>query len=136
MTRSSSASITPPWPAGRSQWTPQRRAYYPGQDAGAPLSANELDRISLVVGKEGKISQRASIGEVSGSWADSVASVNTLISDLVHPTSETARVIGAVAKGDLAQTMALEIEGRPLETRPPRRIQLAPPDGEAIKTGT
>src|ERR1700684_4111874 len=77
--------------------------------------ANELERISLVVGKEGKISQRASIGEVSGSWADSVASVNTLISDLVHPTSETARVIGAVAKGDLAQTMALEIEGRPLE---------------------
>ena len=77
--------------------------------------ANELERISLVVGKEGKIGQRASIGDVSGSWADSVASVNTLISDLVHPTSETARVIGAVAKGDLAQTMALEIEGRPLE---------------------
>src|SRR5207249_1374148 len=40
---------------------------------------------------------------------------NTLIGDLVHPTSETARVIGAVAKGDLSQTMALEIEGRPLE---------------------
>ncbi len=77
--------------------------------------AKELERISLVVGKEGKINQRASIGEVSGSWADSIASVNTLVSDLVHPTSETARVIGAVAKGDLAQTMALEIEGRPLE---------------------
>ena len=44
-----------------------------------------------------------------------MASVNTLIGDLVHPTSETARVIGAVAKGDLSQTMALEIEGRPLE---------------------
>src|SRR5437660_1656039 len=77
--------------------------------------ANELERISRVVGKEGKISQRASIGEVGGSWAESIASVNTLISDLVHPTSGTARVIGAVAKGDLAQTMALEIEGRPLE---------------------
>jgi HAMP domain-containing protein/signal transduction histidine kinase/CheY-like chemotaxis protein len=75
----------------------------------------ELDRISRMVGKEGKITQRASIGEVSGSWADSIASVNTLISDLVHPTSETARVIGAVAKGDLAKTMALEVEGRPLE---------------------
>ena len=44
--------------------------------------AKELERISRVVGKEGKISQRASIGEVTGSWADSVASVNTLISDL------------------------------------------------------
>jgi HAMP domain-containing protein/signal transduction histidine kinase/CheY-like chemotaxis protein len=77
--------------------------------------ATELERMSRVVGKEGKIGQRASIGEVSGSWAASVASVNALISDLVHPTSETARVIGAVAKGDLSQTMALEIEGRPLE---------------------
>src|SRR5579884_3665401 len=77
--------------------------------------ANELERISRVVGKEGKIGQRASIGDVSGAWEDSVASLNTLISDLVHPTSETARVIGAVAKGDLSQTMALDIEGRPLE---------------------
>ena len=77
--------------------------------------AQELERLSRVVGKEGKINQRADIGEVTGAWAESVASVNTLIGDLVHPTSETARVIGAVAKGDLSQTMALEIEGRPLE---------------------
>src|SRR5439155_1086774 len=34
---------------------------------------------------------------------------------LVHPTRETARVIGAVAQGDLSQTMALEIDERPLE---------------------
>jgi HAMP domain-containing protein/signal transduction histidine kinase/CheY-like chemotaxis protein len=74
----------------------------------------ELERLGRVVGKEGKISQRASIGEVTGAWQDSVESVNALISDLVHPVSETARVIGAVAKGDLSQTMALEIEGRPL----------------------
>src|SRR5207247_2254726 len=45
----------------------------------------------------------------------SVDSVNQLISDLVYPTSDTARVIGAVAKGDLSQTMATEREGRPLE---------------------
>jgi HAMP domain-containing protein/signal transduction histidine kinase/DNA-binding response OmpR family regulator len=76
--------------------------------------SEELERLSRVVGKEGKISQRAEIGEVTGSWKESVDSVNTLIGDLVHPTSETARVIGAVAKGDLSQTMALEIEGRPL----------------------
>src|SRR5205807_2291968 len=41
--------------------------------------------------------------------------INVLIGDLVQPTSETARVIGAVAKGDLSQTMATEIEGRPLK---------------------
>ncbi|MEK7231581.1 MAG: HAMP domain-containing protein, partial [Pseudomonadota bacterium] len=33
----------------------------------------------------------------------------------VHPTSETARVIGAVAQGDLSQTMALEVNDRPLQ---------------------
>src|ERR1043166_7600210 len=76
--------------------------------------SEELDRMSRVVGKEGKISQRASIGSVSGSWDANIASVNALISDLVYPVSETARVIGAVAKGDLSQTMAMEIEGRPL----------------------
>jgi HAMP domain-containing protein/signal transduction histidine kinase/CheY-like chemotaxis protein len=77
--------------------------------------ARELDRLSRVVGKEGRISQRASLGDVSGSWADAILSVNELVSDLVHPTSETARVIGAVAQGDLSQTMALEIDDRPLQ---------------------
>jgi HAMP domain-containing protein/signal transduction histidine kinase/DNA-binding response OmpR family regulator len=77
--------------------------------------ARELDRLSRVVGKEGRIAQRASLGDVSGSWADAITSVNDLVSDLVHPTSETARVIGAVAQGDLSQTMALDMEGRPLQ---------------------
>src|SRR5438552_9847336 len=77
--------------------------------------ARELDRMSRVVGKEGKIAQRASLGDVSGSWSDAIDCINTLIGDLVHPTSETARVIGAVAQGDLSQTMALEIDDRPLQ---------------------
>jgi HAMP domain-containing protein/signal transduction histidine kinase len=75
----------------------------------------ELARIGRVVGKEGRIRQRASLGEASGSWADAMRSVNNLIEDLVHPTSEMARVIGSVAKGDLSQTIATEIEGRALE---------------------
>src|SRR5436853_333376 len=77
--------------------------------------ARELGRLSRVVGKEGKIHQRASLDAVSGFWSDSIDSVNELISDLVHPTSETARVIGAVAQGDLSQTMALEVKDRPLQ---------------------
>src|SRR2546422_610583 len=75
----------------------------------------ELERVSRVVGKEGKISQRASLGNVGGSWATLVDSVNILIDDLVRPTSEMSRVIGAVANGDLSQTMALEVDERPLE---------------------
>ncbi|MFP5264724.1 MAG: HAMP domain-containing protein, partial [Blastocatellia bacterium] len=77
--------------------------------------SKELQRISSVVGKEGKITQRASIGNVSGSWAAEIDSLNSMISDLAQPTTEVSRVIGAVAKGDLSQTMALEIEGRPLK---------------------
>ena len=75
----------------------------------------EFERINTVVGKEGKISQRASIGEAGGAWAACVESVNSLIGDLVQPTAEVARVIGSVARGDLSQTMALDIEGRPLK---------------------
>ncbi|BAY44080.1 GAF sensor hybrid histidine kinase [Scytonema sp. HK-05] len=75
----------------------------------------ELQRISNVVGKDGKISERASLGKVQGSWSDCVDSVNTLVTDLVQPTAETARVIRAVANGDLSQTIAPEIEGRPLK---------------------
>ncbi|WP_245478212.1 MULTISPECIES: HAMP domain-containing protein [unclassified Mesorhizobium] len=50
----------------------------------------------------------------TGSWESSVRSVNDLIEDMVQPTAEVARVIGAVAKGDLSQTMMVEIDGRPL----------------------
>jgi HAMP domain-containing protein/signal transduction histidine kinase/DNA-binding response OmpR family regulator len=77
--------------------------------------AEELARLSLVVGKEGKVKQRGSLGDVRGFWKSSIDSVNLLIDDLVHPTSETARVIGAVAQGDLSQTMALEVDDRPLQ---------------------
>ncbi|HKQ40184.1 MAG TPA: HAMP domain-containing protein, partial [Verrucomicrobiae bacterium] len=78
-------------------------------------STEDLNRISRLVGREGRINQRLASGTVSGAWAERVESVNTLINCLVHPISETARVIGAVAKGDLSQTMDTEFEGRRLE---------------------
>src|SRR5471030_3060643 len=77
--------------------------------------AEELSRLRQKVGKEGKLKQRAQMGDVRGFWRDQVHYVNALIDDLVHPTSETARVIGAVAQGDLSQTMELEVDDRPLE---------------------
>src|ERR1700682_3369005 len=77
--------------------------------------AEELARLRQKVGKEGKLKQRAEMSDVRGFWRDQIHCVNALIDDLVHPTSETARVIGAVAQGDLSQTMALEVDDRPLE---------------------
>src|SRR6267143_598585 len=74
----------------------------------------EFERISDAVGKEGRITQRA--GSIAkGGYAACVESVNSLITDLVQPSTEVARVIGAVAKGDLTQKMALEVEGRSLK---------------------
>ncbi len=75
-------------------------------------STENLNEISRVVGKEGKLGERLPASEMGGGWKERVESVNTLITCLVHPISETARVIGAVATGDLSQTMAVEIEGR------------------------
>ncbi|WP_218035655.1 HAMP domain-containing protein, partial [Myxococcus fulvus] len=77
--------------------------------------AHEFERIGNVVGKEGRITQRAHVVSAVGSWADCVESVNTLVADLAQPTTEMGRVIGAVAKGDLSQTVALEVDGRPLK---------------------
>src|SRR5207248_233671 len=75
----------------------------------------ELARVGRLVGEEGRISQRAAMPALGGEWAQSVDSVNELIENLVRPTSEMARVIGAVAGGDLGQTVATEIDGRPVK---------------------
>ncbi len=77
--------------------------------------AAELERLSTLVGQRGRLQERANVGAVTGAWADSVSNINSLIASLGQPTSEAARVIGAVAKGDLSQRIALEIDGRPLE---------------------
>ncbi|HEY9282996.1 MAG TPA: HAMP domain-containing protein, partial [Pyrinomonadaceae bacterium] len=78
-------------------------------------TAKELERVSRVVGREGKITQRVSVPAAAGSWESLVDSVNDLMDDMARPTSEMARVIGAVANGDLSQRMALDVEGRPLK---------------------
>ena len=77
--------------------------------------AEEVVRISRVVGKEGRLRQRMSVPGVTGGWADEIDSLNTLIDDLASPTTEVTRAVGAVGKGDLSQAMALEKDGRPLE---------------------
>ena len=77
--------------------------------------ARELERVGRVVGKEGKIRQRARFSSAAGAWHTMEESINNLLNDLVWPTTEVTRTIGAVAKGDLTQTMALEVDGHPLQ---------------------
>jgi HAMP domain-containing protein len=74
----------------------------------------DLLRISRVVGREGRTADRLDEESYDGAWATGLRAVNALIDDLAEPTAEIARVIEAVAEGDLSQHMALEIDGRPL----------------------
>ena len=53
--------------------------------------AGELECVSRVVGREGRINERAHLDGAQGAWAASISSVNALVRDLVYPTSETAR---------------------------------------------
>jgi HAMP domain-containing protein/CheY-like chemotaxis protein/signal transduction histidine kinase len=77
--------------------------------------AQQLERVGEVVGKEGKTRQRVKIGLSTGAWAEMETSVNTLIDDLLWPTTEVTRAVAAVAQGDLLQTVRLDVDGRPLK---------------------
>jgi HAMP domain-containing protein/signal transduction histidine kinase len=76
---------------------------------------NELVRASRVIGREGRMTERLAEVGSEGDWSTGAAAVNSLIDDLVRPTTEVARVIAAVAEGDLSQQMALEIAGQPVK---------------------
>ncbi|MBO4210234.1 HAMP domain-containing protein [Micromonospora echinofusca] len=74
----------------------------------------DVRRISRIVGRDGRLTERLDEEGLDGSWAEGQRAINSLIDDLGRPTTEIARVIVAVADGDLSQHMALEIDGRPL----------------------
>ena len=77
-------------------------------------SALELARLTRVVGRDGEMGERMRMDGLRGGWETIGDSFNTLIGDLTRPTTEVARVLIAVAEGDLSQKMALEIDGKPV----------------------
>ncbi len=77
--------------------------------------AQQLEHVGQVVGREGKTRKRVSFGTPLGAWGEMEASVNTLIDDLLWPTTAVTHAITAVAQGDLLQTVRLEVDGRPLK---------------------
>jgi signal transduction histidine kinase/HAMP domain-containing protein/ActR/RegA family two-component response regulator len=77
----------------------------------------ELERVSRVVGKEGRLSQRISFHGTDQVWAGCLESVNSLIEDLVRPSNEMQRVIGAVADGDLSKKVSVVVQGEMLELK-------------------
>ncbi len=77
--------------------------------------AQELKRVGNAVGKEGRTRERTRFREPKGAWGGMETSVNTLVDDLLRPTTEVIRAIGAVAQGNLSETIRLDVDGRPLE---------------------
>ncbi len=70
----------------------------------------ELTQARNTIGKQGHLNHRVSLPtSAKGSWRTASDSINSLISDLVHPTIEIAHVISSVAKGNLSQEMPLKI---------------------------
>jgi HAMP domain-containing protein/CheY-like chemotaxis protein/signal transduction histidine kinase len=76
--------------------------------------AHQLEHVGNVVGREGKTRQRVRFGLSDGAWGEMEGSVNTLIDDLLWPTTAVTRAIAAVAQGDLLQTVRLDVDGRRL----------------------
>jgi HAMP domain-containing protein/signal transduction histidine kinase/CheY-like chemotaxis protein len=79
------------------------------------ISINEtfVQQLTLArntIGKQGHLNHRVELPRSArGSWVSGMDSINSLISDLVHPTIEIAHVISSVAKGNLSQEMPLKI---------------------------
>ena len=77
--------------------------------------SQQLERVGQNVGRDGRTRQRVKLGVSNGAWGAMEESVNSLIDDLLWPTTEVTRVVAAVAKGDLVQTVRLDVDGRPLK---------------------
>ncbi len=75
----------------------------------------EFERVSHLVGKQGKVGERIDLPMMRGAWQKLVDSGNALTNDLVSPMNEMIRVIGAVSEGDLSQNVPMEIDGLKLQ---------------------
>jgi methyl-accepting chemotaxis protein len=79
------------------------------------VMTSEFIRVSKIIGEEGNVTERAAGGSFTGSWKIGIDSINSMINNLAQPSAEIARVIAAVAEGNLSRKMATELEGKPLK---------------------
>ncbi|HEY9807560.1 MAG TPA: HAMP domain-containing protein, partial [Candidatus Obscuribacterales bacterium] len=73
--------------------------------------ASEVTRVAREVGTEGKLGGQAEVKGVAGTWKDLTDSVNSMAGNLTAQVRNIARVVTAVANGDLKRKLALEAKG-------------------------
>ncbi|MFF0449339.1 HAMP domain-containing protein [Streptomyces sp. NPDC004609] len=78
---------------------------------------DEVTRVALEVGTEGKLGGQAQARGMSGSWKDLTDSVNTMAQRLTAQVRDIALVTTAVAKGDLSQKVTVHVDGEMLELK-------------------
>ncbi len=89
--------------------------------------SQQLHLVGQYVGREGKARHRLRLGAIQGAWGDMEVSVNSLIDDLLWPTTEVTCTIEAVARGNLLESMRLDVDGRPLQGSSCARQRLSTP---------
>ncbi|HET6568829.1 MAG TPA: response regulator, partial [Rhodothermales bacterium] len=73
--------------------------------------ASEVTRVAREVGSEGKLGGQAIVKGVSGTWKDLTDNVNNMANNLTTQVRGIARVVTAVAKGDLKRKLVVEAKG-------------------------
>jgi CheY-like chemotaxis protein len=77
--------------------------------------AAEVTRVAREVGTEGKLGGQAQVPGVAGTWKDLTDSVNQMASNLTTQVRGIAKVVTAVANGDLHQKLTVEAKGEVAE---------------------
>ena len=73
--------------------------------------AFEVTRVAREVGTEGKLGGQAEVRGVGGTWKDLTDSVNMMASNLTNQVRGIAKVVTAVATGNLKQKLAIVSRG-------------------------
>ena len=73
--------------------------------------ADEVTRVAREVGTEGILGGQAQVQGVSGTWRELTDNVNVMARNLTEQVRGIARVVTAVAKGDLKQELRLDARG-------------------------
>jgi len=73
--------------------------------------ASEVTRVAREVGSEGKLGGQAQVKGVAGTWKDLTDNVNSMAGNLTAQVRGIARVVTAVANGDLKRKLMLEAKG-------------------------